>query len=171
MIYFISDTHFNHNFILHYSNRPFDNLKKMEEEIIKNWNETVKDEDEIYILGDFSFGDKAFDLGLLRSLNGIKKLIIGNHDKKHKEVVAYWRVAGFEEVFLNPIVLDNYFILSHEPINGINNTQIFANIHGHTHEICLTNGNYFNVSVEAIGYKPISFDFIKNYFAKREMEN
>lgn len=187
MIYFISDFHFNHKNIIQYSNRPFEDLEIMENELINNYNSIVTNEDIVYFLGDFSMGKhfKSNDGRILKELNGTKYMILGNHDFNFKTIndiglpekinkinaQKYWRDVGFTDVFINPIILENYYILSHGPILGLNETQIFANIHGHTHTVSLNAKNYVNVCVEVTDYKPISFDKIKEKFEGDLNEN
>ena len=57
--YVISDTHFNHSRILEYCQRPFDNVEQMNEVIINNWNKVINEDDIVYVLGDFCFGNKT----------------------------------------------------------------------------------------------------------------
>lgn len=52
MIYFFSDTHFNHSHIIEYCNRPFNNVNKMNNTLIINWNSVVKKDDMVYHLED-----------------------------------------------------------------------------------------------------------------------
>jgi calcineurin-like phosphoesterase family protein len=49
-IWIISDTHFGHNNIINYCDRPFSNVKEMNEAIIDNWNSVVKQNDLVYHL-------------------------------------------------------------------------------------------------------------------------
>ena len=79
MVYFISDTHFNHKNIIKYCNRPFDSIEQMNETLINNWNDIVSDKDIIYHLGDFALGSKELILDIVNRLNGSKYLIRGNH--------------------------------------------------------------------------------------------
>ena len=51
----------------------------MNEGLVKLWNEQVKPNDIVYILGDFSLNPKAVR-DFAPRLNGIKHLILGNHD-------------------------------------------------------------------------------------------
>lgn len=83
MIWFASDTHFGHERILDFTNRPFGSIREMNDALIANINEKVKPEDELYILGDYSFKMTAADAADLRRNIKCKKvhLIPGNHDK------------------------------------------------------------------------------------------
>lgn len=149
-LYFIADTHFNDPDIIRYENRPFTGVEEINETIIKNWNERVKPDDEIYHLGDV--GENAQDI--IAKLNGRKFLVKGNHDTRPNVV---YRNMGFEEVYDHPIVLQNFFICSHEPIY-VNMNMPYANIFGHVHN----SPSYTSVSprshcvcVERIDYTPI----------------
>jgi len=72
-IYFIADTHFNDDNIRRYENRPYNNVSEMDIALIENWNKTVSDSDEVYILGDF--GGSGKEKEILSKLNGIKYLV------------------------------------------------------------------------------------------------
>lgn len=50
--YYIADTHFNHKNIIEYCTRPFKDIDEMNEAIINDWNNLVKNEDTVYHLGD-----------------------------------------------------------------------------------------------------------------------
>ena len=80
-ILYTADLHLGHGNIIRLCNRPFYTVDEMNRTIIENWNSCVKPEDDIYIIGDFSYKSKENGVGLLQKLNGSKHLIIGNHDK------------------------------------------------------------------------------------------
>ena len=77
-IWVISDTHFGHANILSYSDRPFSNVTEMDEYMVTAWNETVKDGDIVYHLGDVYFSSVGAQN--LPKLKGRKRLVLGNHD-------------------------------------------------------------------------------------------
>ena len=82
MIYITSDLHFNHDKSFIYQPRGFSSVEEMNNQIIKNWNEIITGNDEVYILGDLMLGDTDKGIELFNQLNGIKHLIKGNHDSK-----------------------------------------------------------------------------------------
>lgn len=51
MIYFTSDLHLGHKNIIEYEDRPWQTVEDITIGLIKNWNEVVKPNDEVYILG------------------------------------------------------------------------------------------------------------------------
>ena len=79
MDYFIADTHFGHQNIIRFCDRPFPDAETMDRALIANWNERVNDDDRVYILGDLLY--RCVDpIGILSQLKGRKHLLVGNHD-------------------------------------------------------------------------------------------
>lgn len=157
--FFIADTHFSDERILKYENRPFETVERMNQEMIRRWNDTVKDEDEVYLVGDVG------DISQIRELNGKKYLIKGNHDTQTNE---YYRQQGFYECYDTPIILDSFFLVSHEPLY-VNENMPYANIFGHVHNSPLFKDfskQHYCVSVERISYTPISFEKIVECVSK-----
>lgn len=170
MIYFISDTHFNHENIIKYCNRPFKDVKEMDYEILTNWNKKVKKDDTIYHLGDLALGDKEEFFELSKNLNGKKYLIKGNHDN--------WSINSYKDmgfiVLTNPqIKLKKYkFLLSHVPLSDKYIPQEYINIHGHIHNKYLHDFIYeseiknysikkhVNISCDVTNFMPISIEEI-----------
>ncbi len=156
--FFIADTHFGADTILCYENRPFASVEDMDACMIERWNQCVGQEDTVYVLGDFSaYMDAEKDRELLAKLNGMKILIIGNHDTHRSP--EEWRRLGFQECSPWPIIYKDFFMLSHEPLY-INTNMPYANIYGHVHG----NASYKDVSaqsicisVERIDYRPMEF--------------
>jgi calcineurin-like phosphoesterase family protein len=89
--FFVSDLHFGHFNIIKYCNRPYTDVFQMNEAIVDIWNKTVKPEDTVYIIGDFSLNAKYVDI-YIPKLNGNKILILGNHDIPFKD----WKWPYYE---------------------------------------------------------------------------
>lgn len=59
MYYFSSDTHFNNKSTLINDNIPFKTVKECDKTIIKIWNKQTKNDDTIFVIGDFmDYDDK-----------------------------------------------------------------------------------------------------------------
>jgi calcineurin-like phosphoesterase family protein len=159
--FFISDMHFGHERMLTYENRPFNSLAELDETLIKNWNNKIKKQYHVYVLGDVSLYHKEKTKEIINQLNGYKILIMGNHDR-HRSTKC-WKDIGFQEVSKYPILFQDKFLLSHEPRYEIGDTNLYYNIHGHLH----SHGSlyrpeiFYNVCVERNNYRPVDFDVIK----------
>ena len=49
-VFFVADTHFGHEAMIRFENRPFKDIRDMEYQLIKNWNEIVAPEDRCLFL-------------------------------------------------------------------------------------------------------------------------
>lgn len=52
-----SDTHYGHENIIAYCNRPYGSAAEMSYDFARRWNDIVAPEDLVYHLGDFAMGD------------------------------------------------------------------------------------------------------------------
>ena len=85
MNFYIADLHLAHKNVLKYDSRPFEDCEQMKEALIRNWNNAVSPDDDVYILGDITWKNSAGE-DLLRRTAGRKHLILGNHDKPTEEM-------------------------------------------------------------------------------------
>ena len=162
-IFFIADTHFGEERIRKYENRPFENVAEMDRKLICRWNDKVSPEDTVFILGDF--GADGYEAKILSQLNGKKILVKGNHDGKSNEE---YRAFGFSEVYDFPIIIDGFWILSHDALY-VNENMPYANLFGHVHNSPIVKNyskQHYCVSVERIDYSPIDFENIKITISK-----
>lgn len=82
MIFFTSDQHYWHANVIKYCDRPFASVEEMNEMMVIAYNMTVKPEDQVIHLGDFSMAFRAVETFPQRLL-GDKILVPGNHDFCH----------------------------------------------------------------------------------------
>ncbi len=180
MIYFISDTHFNHDREFVYGPRGFKSIDEMNEALIENWNETVTDVDDIYVLGDFFLGtDEEFILDTLGKLRGKIHLIYGNHDtpKKIELYNKYPTVVECEGYATKIKYKKREFYLSHYPTltAGLEQdpNRAVINLFGHTHskdKFYEDRPYMYNVAADAHDNRPVSIDTIINDFNEKVKE-
>jgi calcineurin-like phosphoesterase family protein len=125
-VYIASDWHLNHTNIATYCDRPanFTDL------IMKRHNDIVKPEDLLINLGDVCIGKKGEVTELIKSMNGRKILIRGNHDRQWS--CTRWMSAGFDFA-CDSMIFRNCW-LTHEPADKLP-TGTSLNLHGHLHNI------------------------------------
>lgn len=158
IVRFIADLHLGHENMA--KRRGFSTVEEHDEHIIAQWNSVVDKRDVTYILGDVTM-EKSAPYPLLDRLNGIKHIVLGNHDRRQdvKKLFDYAESVG---------AMINYkgVFLTHCPIHPDELTYgIPKNIHGHIHDkvvMKMLDGwevpdeRYFCVSCEQVDYTPKS---------------
>jgi len=159
----ISDTHFCHEKITDFCNRP----SNYEELLIKRISGSVREDDVLIHLGDVAWQkEKYWHEKLINCCAAKKKwLILGNHDKRS---INWYLTRGWDAVTLS-ISLNIYgknILFSHKPFptNGYD-----LNIHGHFHNIgierhepelrAIMNDKHFLIKMEHT-YAPITLKSI-----------
>lgn len=139
-LFFTSDSHFGHENIMKYCNRPFSSIQEHDEEMIRRWNEVVPENGIVFHLGDFAFASESYIKSVLERLNGKKYLVFGNHDWRRmtKGICEKY----FEDVSQQMVIrIDNQIIyLNHFPFlafagawRGLDASwQIFGHVHTST---------------------------------------
>ena len=164
-LWFISDTHFFHrNMVEKFTEadgtrvRPeFSSVEECDTAMAERWNAVVKPGDKVYHLGDVSFKDGEKLLTLVTSLNGRKRLVLGNHDKL---TTGSALLRCFEKVTLWRGWKEHGFTCTHIPMLLDKIRWGGVNVHGHTHRALMADPRYINVCVERRNYTPVHLDEI-----------
>jgi len=159
--YFTADLHLGHENIIRYCNRPFANVEEMDESLLAKWNEAVKENDVVYILGDLFYRNSVPAEQTLKAMKGKKHLILGNHDK------GWVKGVDLSKYFVETSNLLTYkldgvkYTLCHYPMlswEGRGNGGYM--IHGHVHNNRLEwNNDYLlNAGVDVNNFKPVTLE-------------
>jgi calcineurin-like phosphoesterase family protein len=143
--------------------RGFSSIEEHDEHIIAQWNSVVNKRDVTYILGDMTM-EKSSPYPLLDRLNGLKHVVLGNHDRRQDvpHLLQYVESVG-------GMIQYKGIILTHCPIHPSELEYRFnKNIHGHIHDkqvvmllmVALIHVTLC-VSCEQVDYKPKSLRGIR----------
>lgn len=167
MFWFTSDLHYGHKAIINMCERPFKNVEEMNKTLVENWNDCVKKNDTVYILGDMAFRIPVVEANeFIKKLNGKKILIKGNHDKNYDESL-FEEICDFKEINLHgvPISLMHYPMVSWPKSN-----RGSIHLHGHQHntseynlEMKKQGIHRYDVGVDANDFRPVSLQEILNF--------
>lgn len=165
-----ADLHLGHFNVIKHDGRPYSSVEEMNNALIRNHNEMVSNSDDIYWGGDLFFREKNPEQYLKR-LNGIKHLVIGNHDKywlKDKELRKY-----FVEIsdILHVKDGDKTIAMCHYPMvewDGYyrGTWHIYAHIHNNlneAYEIMRHKEKALNAGCMLTEYRPVTFEELVEY--------
>lgn len=161
----ISDTHFNHDFIIEACNRPTHADKLM----VGHMKKLCAEQDWLVHLGDVIFYKYPDLKEILDEVPCRKVLVMGNHDKKPKN---WYMKNGFD--FACDTFSWSNVVFSHKPLMRFGD-GIDYNIHGHWHNNGVEDDppefwspeTHFKFAVEDTNYSPVSLDKIKAIMDKR----
>ena len=152
----ISDLHFSHkNMAIH---RGFKDEIEHDEHIIKMWNSVVRKRDTVWILGDITM-EKTSPYILLDRLNGVKNVVLGNHDERNhvpellKHVNSVCGMVRIKGIWF-----------THCPIHPSELNGMEKNCHGHIHSKTIPDYRYINVCCENVNYIPVNVDTLIEKF-------
>lgn len=133
-----SDLHFGHSGILRFcpeTRGRFTDATHMDEEMIREWNETVSPEDEVFILGDVAFSNPQRAVQILRRLNGRLILVKGNHDYKNLKDFSFRQCFVSIHDYLEIDHNGTFVCMFHYPISEWNRCHRGSvHLYGHLHQ-------------------------------------
>lgn len=170
-IYVTSDWHFGHEKDFIFKPRGFNNASEMNDAIVKNYNDIVDVDDDVYVLGDCMLNDNETGIKLIKSLKGKIHIILGNHDSQARMNLYKDCYNVVEMCYATVIRYNGYmFYLSHYPsICGNHDAdkplhRKVINLCGHTHTADKfadwDKGLIYHVEVDAHNCTPVLLDNI-----------
>lgn len=174
-----SDTHFGHQNIIRFCDRPYRSVGEMDYDLLHRWNSVVSPEDTVLHLGDLALGPIEESLQVASMLNGRRLLVPGNHDRvssvqstaRRERFRPMYEDAGFEVLPETvSLLIDNTEVLaSHYPYHRDHTEKArherlrpvdtgLPLVHGHTHSTHVffdSSKREFHVGVEAHEHLPV----------------
>ncbi|MDY3917592.1 MAG: metallophosphoesterase family protein [Candidatus Limivivens sp.] len=143
MRYYIADPHFFHEALNgKMDHRGFADWKEMNEYMLAKWNQKVRKNDEVVILGDLSWGKAEETNELLSRLHGRLFLIQGNHDRflknKAYDASRFEWIRPYEELHdrKRKVILCHYPIMCYNgqyQLDENGNPKTYM-LYGHVHD-------------------------------------
>ncbi len=162
-LFFTADTHFGHENIIRYCDRPFASAQDMDARMIENWNAVVRPGDTVYHLGDFCYGDAG---PYLRRLVGQVVLVRGNHDLD--KYLKFARFAGVHDILRLKGVPDKRtsIVLMHFSMRTWDRKSWM--LHGHSHGCLAPIKNSVDVGVDPNGFRPLALEEVAQLIEKTQ---
>lgn len=163
--FFTADEHFNHANSIKYCDRPFSDVKYMDDVLIKNFNNKVTNSPKNVTIhaGDFCFCKtykEAYDNYISR-LNGNHVFLMGSHDtwlKGAKDVHEIWqkRIDG-------QLVVVCHYAMRTWHASHYNSFHLYGHSHGKLEPI----GKSWDIGVDNNEYAPLAWEEVLNIMSKR----
>jgi len=169
-IWVTSDSHFGHKGVLRLVNRPFADVREMDEAMIVRWNAVVAPDDIVYHLGDFTLAGPRIAAEYAARLRGRLYLVPGSHDRRWtKGRVGYLPI---HTMYQAPVLVGepmmtirpdgkNLFVLCHYAMR-VWPKSCYGSFHlyGHSHGRLPGLGRSMDVGVDCHDFRPLRLDAV-----------
>jgi calcineurin-like phosphoesterase family protein len=168
--FFTADTHFNHHNIIKYCQRPYQWIGEMNEALINNWNKVVGENDEIYHLGDFGFGQQLQEI--FDRLNGRKFLVTHKKATHDSQNVFHldWEYVHYGGHLLPLGGRPSIWLDHHAHRSWPQSFHGSWHLFGHTHNRLPPYGRSFDVGVDGHNYYPWSYEEVEHKIKELEKD-
>ena len=166
--YFTGDLHFYHRWMA--THRGYDSVEEMNELLIAQWNDRISRKDDVFVLGDFSFGGAEGVNAVLKRLAGRHLYLIkGNHD--NRSVTLHPRWSWVKD--LHPFRLNGQtaWLLHYPMLTWPNANKGTWHLHGHSHgNLTAPASTRMDVGIDAIMDIAVSWDDVCLLMENREYD-
>jgi calcineurin-like phosphoesterase family protein len=157
--FFTADTHFGDAPLVQRRRQIFGSVDAHDEALIARWNTVVGVADEVWHLGDFAAGaSRAHCAAVFARLNGIKRLVRGNHDT-NRVLELPWTEPPVESARITVKDSDGSawrLFLSHYPHRSWPGFwRETRHLYGHTHACLPDTSRSCDVGADACDYRPV----------------
>jgi len=169
-VFLISDTHFDDPDILDKSPREFDDISKMNQLIVQNWNQTIGETDSVLFLGDLAHSGISENdyFQWVCEIDNIELILRGNHEPYNRSELDNIALPIRESYEFEYRGFS--FHCRHKP-QHIPKCFDGWGIHGHVHHkhpFIDVEEKRINMSVDVTGYEPVSIDELIGYIETGE---
>lgn len=188
--YFTADLHLGHKNIVRGISewkdtsvcRDFETLNEHDNKILNNINNVVKENDILYVIGDFVMGGKQ-NIPYYRSLINCKNIVLvkGNHDlhmHKNSIVISNDKFINVNTLFKKVVDIEDIVIgkrkvfMCHYPCyTWHRKSRGSIHLYGHTHKELDYDPKAICVSLECNNLKPFSLNQIIKIYERRNSKN
>ena len=170
--WFTADTHFGHENVIKYCQRPFASAVEMDDRLIENWNQSVDPNDIIYHLGDFTLLGKKQAKDYFQQLNGRIHVVPGGHDHRWIGKDTYYSGSGQPVQILPPLQTikvalpesdqSQLIVLCHYSLRVWDRSHYGSwHLYGHSHGNLPPLKNSLDVGVDCWDYRPVSIETLR----------
>ena len=155
MYWFTADEHYGHVNIIEHCQRPFMNVKEMDQYLIDTHNEVVEKRDTVVHVGDFCWKDINYAMPIIKALNGNHIFVCGSHDRWLKKVKDRYGYVYIRHLTIEKqVVIACHYAMRVWPQSHHGSWQVY----GHSHGCLEPVGNQYDVGVDNNYFYPVSFE-------------